>query len=105
MLRKCFVVDRGQGCDILGTCHAGEAINPRNLSTVERLMGTGRNYNKQLDREDLCALCCCCSLAWIVGRVMASLLRWLSHQLVHHHVRCLASPCQATTSFASCKSG
>ena len=32
---------------------AGEAINPRNLSTVERLMGTGRNYNKQLDREDL----------------------------------------------------
>lgn len=33
--------------------HPGEAINPRNLSTVERLMGTGRNYNKQLDREDL----------------------------------------------------
>jgi hypothetical protein len=33
--------------------HAGEAINPRNLSFVERLMGTGRNYNKQLDREDL----------------------------------------------------
>ena len=32
---------------------AGEAINPRNLSFQERVMGIGRNYNKQLDREDI----------------------------------------------------
>ncbi len=32
---------------------AGEAINPRNLSFVERLTGVGKNYNKQLGREDL----------------------------------------------------
>ena len=32
---------------------AGEAINPRNLSTCERFLGVGKNYNKQLDREDL----------------------------------------------------
>jgi len=34
-------------------CPAGEAINPRNLSFCERVMGVGKNYNKQLDREDL----------------------------------------------------
>ena len=33
---------------------AGEAINPKNLSLFERTaLRMGRNYNKQLDREDL----------------------------------------------------
>lgn len=32
---------------------AGEAINPRNLSWVECLLGDGKHYNKQLDREDM----------------------------------------------------
>ena len=32
---------------------AGEAINPRNLSLLERLTGVGKEYNKQLDRDDL----------------------------------------------------
>ena len=32
---------------------AGEAINPRNLSVWERWTGVGKEYNKQLDREDL----------------------------------------------------
>ena len=36
----------------MSTC-AGEAINPRNLSLFERLTGVGKEYNKQLDREDL----------------------------------------------------
>lgn len=31
----------------------GEAINPRNISWVEKLMGVGKHYNKQLDREDM----------------------------------------------------
>ena len=32
---------------------AGEAINPMNISLYERLTGVGKDYNKQLDREDL----------------------------------------------------
>jgi hypothetical protein len=32
---------------------AGEAINPMNISLYERVTGVGKNYNKQLDREDL----------------------------------------------------
>ena len=31
----------------------GEAINPMSLSLYERMTGVGKNYNKQLDREDL----------------------------------------------------
>jgi MFS family permease len=46
-------LDRRYAYHTAGKVYHGEAINPRNLSTVERLMGTGRNYNKQLDREDL----------------------------------------------------
>lgn len=33
---------------------AGEAINPNNLSVFENyVLGLGKAYNKQLDREDL----------------------------------------------------
>ena len=32
---------------------AGEAVNPTNLSLYERMTGVGKEYNKQLDREDL----------------------------------------------------
>ena len=32
---------------------AGEAINPKNLSLFEGWTGVGKDYNKQLDREDL----------------------------------------------------
>ncbi len=32
---------------------AGEAINPRNISVVENLLGVSKHYNKQLNHDDL----------------------------------------------------
>jgi len=46
-------LDRRYAYHTAGKVYHGEAINPRNLSFVERLTGIGKNYNKQLDREDL----------------------------------------------------
>ncbi len=40
-------------CHTLVPLLAGEAINPRNVSVVENLLGVSKHYNKQLDREDL----------------------------------------------------
>ena len=37
----------------LTSAPAGEAVNPTNLSLYERMTGVGKEYNKQLDREDL----------------------------------------------------
>jgi len=46
----CFVDHHGLTPTLLP---AGEAVNPMNLSLYERMTGVGKEYNKQLDREDL----------------------------------------------------
>jgi MFS family permease len=46
-------LDRRYAYHSAGKVYHGEAINPQNISFYERVTGVGKNYNKQLDREDL----------------------------------------------------